>query len=185
MDPSRYRIPLETAHTILATFGITGPTSAYERWVKEDGFDLRDFNEVLFESPFIFVIDWRCFLRDELETIVQVLARLDAQIRLDLNEDGESGFVASPDGKRARVAYRPVDGPDFDQVILALQAVVPEPIEFRADPGNHDCDTWSYAVLSRDEWEELERLDPRAIRYFFVPLRAGRSAPGRSWWRFW
>lgn len=116
MDPDRYRIPLETAHQILATFGITRPTRAYERWVKEDGFDLKDFDEVLFESPYIFVIDWRCYLHDELETIIRALARLDVQIRLDLDEEGESGFVVSPDGKRARVAYRPIDGPDFDHV---------------------------------------------------------------------
>lgn len=185
MDAGRYRIPLETAHKILATFGITRPTRAYERWMKEDGFVLKDFDAVLFESPFIFVIDWRCYLRDELGRIIEALARLDVQIRLDLNEEGESGFVASPDGKRAGVAYRPVDGPDFDEVIQALQEVVPEHIEFRADPGNHDCDTWNYAVLPRDEWADLERLDSRAMRYFFVPLSPGEPTAHKPWWRFW
>jgi hypothetical protein len=47
MGPNTSRIPLETAHKILATFGITSPTRAYERWVKDDGFDVKDFDEVL------------------------------------------------------------------------------------------------------------------------------------------
>lgn len=66
---ANYCIPFDAAHKILAGFGITQPTRAYERWVKKDGFDLGDFHEVLFESPFVFIIDWRAWLREELETV--------------------------------------------------------------------------------------------------------------------
>lgn len=44
------RISIDVAHRFLATFGITKPTKAYERWVKPNGFDLDDFHTVLFHT---------------------------------------------------------------------------------------------------------------------------------------
>src|SRR5262245_15105239 len=106
MNPTTYRVPLETAHELLATFGITSPTGQYERWVKDDGFDLKDFDEVLFESPFVYILDWRAWLQEELETIATSLAKLGVELRTELDADGEAGHV-SCDDRRVRVAYRP------------------------------------------------------------------------------
>lgn len=94
MNPETYRIPIEIAHKILATFGITSPTRAYERWVKNDGFDLKDFDEVLYESPFIFIVDWHACLQDELETIRDSLARLDVHLDLELDSVGNLDMLS-------------------------------------------------------------------------------------------
>jgi hypothetical protein len=169
MDPSTYRVPLETAHELLVAFGITRSTQKYERWVKDDGFDLKDFDEVLFESPFIYIIDWRAWLQEELETISSSLVRLGVQLRLELDADGEAGYVACDD-RRAPVAYRPSDGAAFDDVIQAVQSVVPQSIEFRASPGNGGGDTLVYAALPTDSWTTIESVAPDVVRYFFVPL---------------
>jgi hypothetical protein len=171
MSTRGYRIPIDTAHKVLATFGITQPTRKYERWVKEDGFDLNDFNEVLFESPFVFIIDWRAWLQEELEAIAKTLALLNVRLEFELNEDGEAGYVRCRGSDRFPVSYRPNDSSDFDDVIRAVQAVVPENIGFRAGRENHGGDTWVYAVLPSNEWADLENLDRQVVDYFFVPLR--------------
>ena len=133
MDPNIYPIPLAPAHHILASFGITQPTKAYERWVKEDGFDLKDFDSVLGEIPFIFIIDWRSSLEEELKIISQKLNRLGVSLQVELDEDGDSGFVSCGSDRRAAVSYGPGDD-DFDDVFRALQSLVPGDIEFRASP---------------------------------------------------
>src|SRR5262245_60537360 len=102
---ANYRIPIETAHTILATFGITKPTRAYERWVKPDGFDVKDFGDVLYESPFVFTVDWRAWLKEELETIAIALEKLGQSLRVELDEEGNHGFVVGANGRRAEVKY--------------------------------------------------------------------------------
>lgn len=138
------RIPLEVAHQILATFGINSPTAAYERWVKKDGFDLQDFESVLYESPFVITLDWRAWLQEELETIADALSRLDLTLDRELNEDGEEGDVVCGE-RRARVVYRATDGSDFDDVIRAAQRVVGDRVQFRAAPTNDGSDTWRAA----------------------------------------
>jgi hypothetical protein len=169
MLPKNHVIPLEAAHQILATFGITKPTKAYERWVKPVGFEVGDFDEVLFKSPFIFTIDCRAWLKEELETIVESLQNLEVKVSVDLDEEGEVGYVVS-DGRRAQVKYRPVDDDSFDNVVQSLQRVVPEMIEFRRSPNNEGSHTYLYAVLPRDEWSDLERAAPEVIAHFFCPL---------------
>lgn len=169
MDVADYRIPLDVAHKVLAAFGITRPTRAYERWVKEDGFDLKDFDAVLFESPFVFCIDWRAWLQEELESIAKALAPLGIQLVVELDETGESGVVSCGIDRRAEIAYRPNDG-DLDAVFRALQVVVPDNIEFRMSPDNAGSDTAVYAVLPKQEWAELEREAPKVIQQFFVKL---------------
>jgi hypothetical protein len=171
IDPQTYRIPLEVAHQILATFGISKPTRAYERWVKPDGFDLRDFDSVLFESPFIFVIDWRDALDEVLDRVVQALSELNVDLVIDLDEDGESGFLGSGPTRRAPVAYRPSDDSGLESVFRSLQSVVPDTVEFRESTDNEGSDTSVFAVLPRDEWQDLERLAPDVMRSLFRPRK--------------
>lgn len=168
-------IPLETAHRFLATLGVMQATKAYERWARADGFDMRDFESLLSESPFVFTIDWRSALDEELEIIARSLARLDITLETDLDEGGDSGFVSCVSGRRAAVSYGPTDD-DFDDVFRGLQCVVPEGIEFRTATNNHGRDTWVYAVLTRVEWAELERLAPDVTSSLFRPLPPGRKS---------
>src|SRR5205814_10192669 len=51
------------------------------------------FSAVLFESPFVFIVDWRAWLREELEIIAKSLANLDVNLQLELDADGEAGYV--------------------------------------------------------------------------------------------
>jgi hypothetical protein len=164
-----YCIPLDTAHQILATFGITSPTKAYERWVKDNGFDIKDFDSVLYESPYIFIIDWRDCLQEVLEDAAKSLGLLGVGLQLEFDEQGETGFV-SCEGRRERVSYRPSDDSHLDEVFRSIQRVVPVNIEFRASNYNEGSDTRLYALLPRDEWHELEQLSQDVIAHFFGPL---------------
>ncbi len=163
------RIPIETANRFLATFGITKPTKDYERWVKEDGFDLDDFANVLTESPFIFVVDWRADIADELPRIVDGLAKLRVRLESKVDAVASTAFVGSGENK-ILVKYVPADHDDFTDTIVAIQSVVPSHIEFRKSPDNELRDTWYFAALPRAEWSELEALDSAALQRLYVPL---------------
>jgi hypothetical protein len=171
MSSQSNRISLEIAHKVLATFGITSPTPAYERWVKDDGFDIDDFLIVLRDSSFVLIVDWRAWLQEELDTIAESLAILGVKISFELDEDGESGQVVGSNGSRADIAYRPNDDDKFDDVIRAIQSVAQGSVEFRASPYNGGNDTFVYGVLSPDEWADLESEVARILPQLFVPIR--------------
>ena len=170
MLPNSHRIPLETAHKFLATFGITKPTKAYERWVKEDGFNFDDLPTVLSDSPYIFGIDWRAALEDELERIAEGLGNLGVALEFNIDPESSQGTVTC-NGQSGGVKYVPNDGDDFTVVITTIQSIVPANIEFRASPMNGESDSWDFAVLPRDEWTELEQLDSELVSSLFVPLQ--------------
>lgn len=163
------RIPIETANRFLATFGITKPTKEYERWRKEDGFDVDDFPSVLAGSPLIFIVDWRANIADELPRIVHGLVKLGVTLVNEVDEVSSTGFVGSGENK-ILVKYVPVDHDDFTDTIVAIQSVVPPQIEFRKSPYNGQSDTWDFAVLPRNEWAQLEALDSAVLQRLYVPL---------------
>jgi len=168
------RIPLDAAHSILATFGITKPTKAYERWVHPDGFDVRDFGDVLFESQFVFVVDWREPLECVLDLVVAALNSLDVQLRFQCNDNEGVRAQVECDGRRAALKYCQPDDDRWDDVFSGLQSIAPEHIEFRGSPWNEGRDTSVFAVLPRDEWTDLERTSPDVIAHFFETLRPSR-----------
>lgn len=163
-------IPLDTAHTILATFGITKPTREYQRWVKDDGFKLDDFLSVLFESEYVFVLDWRGCLADELEWMAVALRKLGVAVYTDSSEDGATAAVTI--GVRAvALSYTPNDPQTgWLAVISGLQSIVPANIEFRESVDNGNSDTAMYAVLPCDEWQELDTTATEVIQSLFRPL---------------
>ena len=172
VDPERYWIPVDTANQILATFGITKPSAVYERRLRPDGFRLIDFNDVLFESRFVFIMDWRGELDEFVATVLPALGEMGCELTYEPEgDDGAvSGILISTDSRIAAIRYVPTEGGDFDEVIRAFARLCPETIEFRQTPGNKESDTWVYAALSRDEWRELEKLEPVVIRHFFEPM---------------
>jgi hypothetical protein len=172
--PAERRIPLDVAHQVLATFGITEPSPLYERRVKADGFALDDLHEVLAsESPFIFGVDWRAALPDELTPIAAAIAELGAELEVDVPEDADEGSVACG-GKRETVKYVPSDEDDFTDVITAVQKVVPAQIQFRESTSNGYHDGWEFAALRDEEWASLEALDRSLIEQLFQPLATRR-----------
>jgi len=129
------------ANQILPIFGITEPSGLYDRRVKPDGFEPDDFFNVLCdESRFVFGIDWRAALPDELGPIAAALEELGAKILIDVASDANDGFV-SFNGKTRAVKYVPTDRDDFADVIAAIQSIIPKSIEFRAAVGNSGNDS--------------------------------------------
>ena len=182
MADTKRRIPLDVAQKVLLAFGITERTREYDRWIKDEdgpnaGFDLEDFNEVLFDSPFVLIVDWRDELQEDLEFVQAMMHRLGVTLEVHIGEEDNDGFV-SCGAKLAAVAYTPNDGPDFDEVIAALQRVVPPHVEFRSCPGFEGSDGWCYAAQHRDVWAELDREAPLVIDHYFP--RGSFPRPARS-----
>jgi len=83
--PDPNLLPIDAAHEILAVFGITEPTAVYERQVKPDGFDHAGLWDVIADaSPFVFIIDHRAALPDELARIAPAVAELGAELTVDV-----------------------------------------------------------------------------------------------------
>ena len=169
-------LPIDVAHEILAIFGVTEPTAVYERRVKPNGFDHAGLWDVIADaSPFVFIIDHRAALPDELARIAPAIAELGAELTVDVAAAADDGWV-SCDDRCAPVKYRPADRDDFTDVIRALQRVVPETIAFRASPDNADNDGWTFAALFREEWAKLEALHEPFVREFFDTLPPPKAA---------
>src|SRR5262245_17956172 len=127
MQAQRF-IPLDIAHQVLATFGITESSDLYERNIKPNGFKVDDLHEILCaDSRFIFIIDWRAALPEELEPIAAAVRELGADFKIDVHPDADDGWVEC-DGKRERVKYVPRDQDSFIDVIRAIQKVLPSTI---------------------------------------------------------
>ena len=168
--PDPNLLPIDVAHEILAVFGVTEPTAVYERRVKPDGFDPAGLWDVIADaSPFVFIVDHRAALPDELARIAPAVAELGAALTVDVAADADDGWI-SCDDRCAPVKYRPADRDDFTDVIRAVQRVVPDTIEFRASPDNGDNDDWVFAALLREEWAKLEALREPFVREFFDSL---------------
>ena len=172
MDALTHIVPEPTAQQILATFGIMRPTAAYERRLRPDGFRLADLVEVLGDSPFLLVMDWRGVLDDFVgDALLPALAELACPLEYEpLSDAGTEGVLSVTGGGGGEIVRYLKAGDPFDPVVAACQRLVPPHIEFRADPANADSDTWTYAVLPRDDWAELERVDRTVIRHLFVPM---------------
>ena len=162
-------IPTDIAHQILATFGITKPTPAYTRLMRGDGVMLNDFDEILFGSPFVFTIDWRSSLHDELPSIVDAMNKIDINASLSLDGDDGTDATITSDSD-TQLHYAASENADFTDVIRSLQSVVSPTASFRISPSNVGSDTWIFALLPNDEWAELDSIAPDVIRHFFVPL---------------
>jgi hypothetical protein len=168
---SKETISIDAANKMLGMFGVK-ESRKYERWLKDYGFDLKDFDEVLFESPYIFIVDWRAFLPEEMERIAEALNLLgvDFSCELDSEDESEEKMIATCSSKSVPLLYRPKDD-DFTDVIRLVQSIVPENIEFRASPFSEGSDTYVFAVLPHDEWQELESgATKTAIKHYFKAL---------------
>jgi hypothetical protein len=168
-------IPLDVANQILATFGINEPTPLYERRVTTGGFTFANFADVLFESRFVFVMD------DELELdlicadVATALAELGAPVNVEVDEDEPTtGALLSP---HAAVVLRFDRGAGdayaaADAIVRGFQQAAGDAVEFRGRPGDEAGDCWIYAVLTPQEWRELDLLGGGVIRLYFAPLAA-------------
>lgn len=171
MNSDEGMISEEVAQEILKSLGIMKATRAYERWVKPRGFRTDDFWEVASESPLFCVIDWRGVLEEELQNIGRILEQFEIQMDYKLNSDYVSGRVLC-DGKSAAVRYCPADdGADIDEILLAVQKVIPDRIRILASRYNEGSDTSCYLIQSRDALDLLSVEAKRVIQGYFARLK--------------
>lgn len=165
-------IPLDIAHQILPNFGITKPSSLYERRVRPNGFKADDLIEVLEEGPYIFSIDWRAWLGDELEHIASAISSLGVTLNYALDKSGSMGTISVGDSIHD-VSYDPDrDEGNFDRIISAIAAVLPDNIEIRSSVYNGENDTNMYAILTEDYWAEVDRLAGDFVSAHFKSLQS-------------
>jgi hypothetical protein len=161
------RISEDTAQQILITFGISGPSPEYERWVQEDGFRPIDLADVLRPSPRRILIDWR----DALEDVLADLARAFASHGIDASFDsasvddgrGETGFFHLR-GHVIELQRARQEITEFRRKLRRLEMATSDTLAFRIDEGG---DTIALALLRREEWVALDALDSRAVTYLF------------------
>jgi hypothetical protein len=167
-------IPLDEAHTILVSFGITQSSPEYERWVKADGFEEDDFISILSESKYLFILDWRGCLAEELENMTTTLNSLGAALQVESSSDEGDTASVTLEGKSVQLSYAPnEEQTSWLTVIQGLQAILPANLEFRESVHNGDSDTDVYAVLPKKEWDELGRNASESIQSLFRPLGSG------------
>lgn len=182
------QISPEAAQEFLAMLGITRRSREFKRLVKANEFTLAKFDRVLFESPFIIIVDWRSCLSEVLGPIQSALALLDVDFAFNVDSSDIVG-KAKCESKTVKVRYVPSQHTDFDIVIHRLQSILPNHIEFRSSPLYDGTDSWAYAVLTRQKWELLESHQNIPIENFFQPLNRHRDnhrMHRNGWWRrFW
>lgn len=160
-------IALDDAHELLAAFGIGPDNREYQRWERDDGFRLDDLEDVLNKSSYVLSVDWRECLQDALETIQTQLASLGISVTLDLDEEGNHGYI-EVNGTRAAVKYVPNDDDDFDNVIKSIDGLIADKAQYRIFRSCEGTDGWTYGVLSSDDWGSLEKKIPHLLRLLFA-----------------
>jgi hypothetical protein len=165
-DWERTVIPLDTATEILSAFGVGPDSEEYQRWCRDDGFRQVDFEEVLNTSPFVLGVDWREWLQDAMDTIVDQLSALGITLTADLGEEGEQGTI-EVDGRTEDVKYVRNDEDDFDDVVLAVNRLVRPHAHYRKLQSREGSDGWWYALLRKEDWDRLEENAPDTLSLLF------------------
>jgi hypothetical protein len=165
-------ISVEVVNQLLPQFGITKPSPLYDRRLRSDGFKLDDFLELLEESPFVISIDWRAWLKEELENISSALKVFDAELKFELNEEGEFGSVGAGE-LQADISYSPeTNEGNFDVAMSKIAYVLQKRFEVRASVYNNDGDTNCYAILPKEYWQEIDSLAGSLMAELFKPFKS-------------
>jgi len=165
------KIDLNDAHKVLATFGISKPTKTYERWVKDYGFDLDDFEEVLNESNFIYWFDWRGELSTFLEYLKNILNEfeIDTSYTMDYSSTLQKGTFSSGVNV-VEVEYNASEENFIENVVKKIQKILSEKIEIRQSTNNEGVDTWGVAILTQDEWSLVESVAKTFVDNHWIKL---------------
>jgi hypothetical protein len=168
-------ISVEVVNQLLPNFGITKPSSLYERRVRGNNFKTDDVLELIEESSYVYNIDWRAWLKDELEHISTSLIKLEVELSYELNEEGSSGNITVGE-KSATISYSPdVDSGSFDDAMAAIESALPQSFEIRESIYNGSNDSNCYAILPKDHWYEIESLAGPVVGSLFVPLNHNKA----------
>jgi hypothetical protein len=168
-DGQKTIIPLADASEILSMFGVDPSSREVQRWQRDDGFRQVDFEGILNDSGKILSVDWREWLQDAVDLIIQQLGELGIDAAADLGEEGEQGVFEAA-GQSARVKYVPADEDDFDEVIATINDAVYEMAHYRKFRSCEGSDGWSYAILKSEDWETLETVAGATVRLLFTEV---------------
>jgi hypothetical protein len=169
LDYEKTVVPLDDGHEILAAFGIGPDNPEYQRWRRDDGFRLIDFEGVLGTSPSVLSVDWREWLQDAMDTISTQLKSFEIVPESDLGEDGEAGIVEI-DGTSERIKYVPGQEGDFGDVIAAVNRLVAAKAQYRKLRSCEGSDGWLYGLLTNDKWKELENTASATVNLLFTSV---------------
>lgn len=168
-DPQQTIVPLDAAHEVLAMFGIGPDSDRYQRWQRNDGFRLVDLVDVLGESQFLFWVDWREWLPDAVDVVLDQLSALGIAAAWDSSATGEQGVI-EVDGRRATIKYAPSDDDDFDEVMRSVNSLIHSQASYRKLRCCAGTDSWAYGLLTRDSWQELEVNAKDVVDLLFLPV---------------
>lgn len=163
-------VPLDQAHALLEAFGIEPSNRDYQRYRREDGFRQVDFEEILGQSKFVLMIDWRHWMQDATDEIVNQLSELGIAAAAELDDDGNQGTIQI-NGAVAPVKYVPNDDGDFCDNMVAINRLLGKEaryLKFRSCEGS---DGWGFAVLKRDNWKNLIATAGETIRLLFKEIQ--------------
>lgn len=145
------------AQEILAIFGITSNSRAYDRWLKDGGFSVEDFEDVLSESIYLIGVDWRSDIEEPLRYLSKAMSELGYELNYECNEE-LTDAVVSCGGKTVHVHYDPIEDADFSVQMAKINEISPDDLEIRFDTTCEGSDSWNYGLLTEEEWGVLESL---------------------------
>ena len=168
-------ISQETAEAVLLRFGIYKSSSAYDRWLKDDGFYLKDFDEVLCKSPHFLNFDWK-------ETTDQIGLQLlrgftlcGIEMRWELLEPNK-GILTSKNA-RTIINYEPkTDSIDYTVSTIIFEHLNEKVTAF-SDKNNSDGDTAVFVLLKTTDANRLRKKHSNVVNYFFNPIDEKPTPP--------
>ena len=97
-------------------------------------------------------------------------------VTLEINADEAQGAAeAMCEGRRVEILLEPGanDQAAHDQFVAQIETVLPKSLSFRSYNLDVERDTFGYAILARDVWEQLDRDAPMLVAEHFRPLKTG------------
>lgn len=169
-------IPLKDADLILSVFGVVSDSREYSRWKRDDGFRLVDFEDVLGTSARVLNVDWKDWLPDAVDQIVEQLAIFGFIASAEFDESGERGQLCV--GATDSTIYFESGTGNFDDVILTANSLILSRAAYRKFRACEGTDGWEYAILSHEDWRQLETDTPYWCLYLFENLISSDSRIG-------
>jgi len=172
VEASKEFIDQDMAESVLLRFGIKKSSSAYDRWLIDGGFYLKDFDEVLFESPHIIVFDWRTSTDQiglQLKRVFQY-----CKVKLDWNMVSPNRGQITANGKQIDVSYDPSKGDQIayfvGQLLMQLELET-ETVKIFAGNDNGMGDSAVFAILKSNDADRLSANNPLVMTYYFNDLK--------------
>ena len=125
-----------------------------------------DLEGVLDESGLVFAMDWRGWLKENIDIIIEQLGKLDISATASLDKDGNQGKFHL-DGRSAVIKFIPADEDNFDDVMVAINRLIGNKAHYKKFRSCEGSDGWVYALLKNEDWNSLHSSVPQALGLVF------------------